>query len=152
MGKQLRIEKTIFVVCVVVISWIIVFMWLGRTYKGQGNVDFWAIMLIGSAVITFFAFLGLPGNVDENGAFRESRIRLAVTATLIITYLVYFGSVVYLSPEVDEGGKIVNTFAQDLLPTLTNLLMVTISFYFGSTAAIEIAGSLSKRRGSKEEG
>ena len=146
MDNKLNIGKSLFLTGVAVISWIALFLWLGRKYQ---VIDFWAIMLIGSAVITFFSFLGLPGNVDKNGAFRESRIRLAIAGTLIIAYLVYFGSVVYLVPGVDKSGKEIETFARNVLPTLTNLLMVTISFYFGSTAAIEIAGSLSKKGRSK---
>ncbi len=149
MENKFNIGKKIFLISIVVISWVALFLWLGRKY---GAIDFWAIMLIGAAVITFFAFLGLPGNVDENGAFRESRIRLAIVATLIIAYIVYFGSVVYLDSSLNNNEKGIDTFARDLLPTLTNLLMVTISFYFGSTAATEIAASLSKKSGSKEEG
>jgi hypothetical protein len=95
-------------------------------------------MLIGAALLTFFGFLQLPGTIDENGAFRESQIRLAIAATLVVAYLVYFGSAVYLEPVMKDGNR-VHTFAEDLFPTLTNLLTITISFYFGSTAAIEIA-------------
>jgi len=148
MGDQsLTIGRGIFFTFLAVICWIALFMWLGQHSEGH-DIFFWAIMLIGSSVITFFAFLGLPGNVI-NGSFSESRIRLAITATLIITYLVYFGSVVYLGSDVPESGKRIASFAKDLLPTLTNLLMVTISFYFGSTAGIKIAEILKTKSGSQ---
>ncbi len=139
MATKINQRSRISLIGIVVMVWVVPFLWLGRRY---GAIDLWGIMLIGAALVTFFGMLQMPGSVDENGIFRESQIRLAVAATLIVTYLVYFGSVVYLAPS--------ETFGRDLLPSLTNLLMVAISFYFGSTAAIEIADSLSKKAKSKD--
>ena len=125
---------------ILVIAWVGFFTWLGRRLD---MVDWWALGLIGAALFTFFGLL--IGSIDQNGALRESQIRLAITATLIVIYVVYFGTSVYFIAERNERGEPLPSFAKDLLPTLTNLLMVSISFYFGSTAAIEIAKTLSKK-------
>ena len=141
-----KLFKKMVLIGIAVVSWVALFLWLGRT---TGTRDFWAMMLIGAAAITFFGFLGLPGNIDDKGAFRESRIRLSITGTLLIVYLIYFGSIVYLQPDTDAEGNIIKTEAESLLPTLTNLLMVTIPFYFGSSVAVEIANLQSKKGDSK---
>jgi hypothetical protein len=141
-----HLGRRITLLCIIIILWVALFLWLGRHYEWR---DYWALMLIGAALFTFFGILQLPANTDEKGAFSESRIRLAISATLTVSYLVYLGSVVYLDPVLNAQGNRVPTFADDLFPTLTNLLTVTISFYFGSTAAIEIAGSRPRKDGSK---
>lgn len=146
MKNKEYLNKRIIFIFIIVIVWIATFLWLGRVF---GSRDLWGLMLIGAALITFFGFLQLPGSTNENDTFQESRIRLAIAATLIVAYLVYFGSVIYLDPEKDkETNKVVKTFAEDMLPTLTNLLTITLSFYFGSTAAIEVAGKLSQNNDS----
>lgn len=143
MDNGQNIVKKLFLLSFVLILWVTLFLWLGRTF---GKIDFWGMMLIGASVITFFGMLGLPGSVDKNGSFRESRIRLAITASFIVLYLVFFGSLENIDKTYDANGDEIKTFASDLLPLLNSILMVTISFYFGSTAAIEIADSLSKKR------
>lgn len=149
MGIKNDINKRIIFISIILILWVAIFLLSGRIFKSR---DLWGLMLIGSALITFFGFLQMPGSVNEKGEFQESRIRLAIAATFIVSYVIYFGSVIYLDPAKDERtGELVTTFAKDMLPTLTNLLSITISFYFGSTAAIEIAGKLSKKHSTKTE-
>jgi hypothetical protein len=121
---------------VVLILWVVTLGTLGRVF---GYIDLWGIMLIGAAFITFFGFLRMPGSTDSQDNFSESRIRLAVCATVLVVYLVYFGSAVYLNPTVAPDGREIRTYASELFPTLTNLLGVTIAFYFGSSAAVSIA-------------
>ncbi|MEK6152909.1 hypothetical protein WIW50_06605 [Flavobacteriaceae bacterium 3-367] len=137
-------RKELFLTCLAILLWVLIFMWLGRAY---GNIDLWAVMLIGATLIAFFGLLGLPGGIAPDGSIKESRVRLAIAGSLIIIYLVYFGSVVYLddSPK-GVDGKTVESFAETMMPTLTNLLTVTISFYFGATAAIEVADAVSKKK------
>nr|CAP48589.1 putative integron gene cassette protein [uncultured bacterium] len=146
MKNKMHFSARVIFILLMVMVWVTVFLIWGRENESR---DLWGLMFIGAALITFFGFLAIPGSSSESGAFQESRIRLAIAAALIVGYLVYFGSVVYLDPEIDqETGKVIQTFATEMLPTLTNLLTVTISFYFGSTAAIEVAGKLSQKNGS----
>ncbi len=136
-------KKNLMLICIAVLGWIIVFNLVAEFYDAANS---WSLMLIGASIITFFALLALPGNLATDGTIKESRIRFSIAGSLIVLYLVYFGSVVYLDYEMtDEKEKITETFAVNIMPTLSNLLMVTISFYFGSTAAIDIAGRFSKK-------
>jgi hypothetical protein len=105
-------------------------LWAGYYFHHRA---FLGLMMVIVAVIVFFGLLACPGSY-QGGTFSEARIRLAITATLLIAYLVYFGTVVFLEKNPDEAA-----FAPDVLPTLTNLLSITIPFYFGATAALEIA-------------
>lgn len=140
-------RKQLFLTCLVILLWVLLFMWLGRAY---GNIDLWALMLIGATLIAFFGLLGLPNGTTADGSIKESRVRLAIAGSLVIIYLVYFGSVVYLDASPQEvDGKAVEGFAETMMPTLTNLLTVTISFYFGATAAIEVADAVSKKKKNK---
>lgn len=151
MKNSTDIRAKLIFIFIIVMLWIAIFLLLGRGLNSMYSRDLWGLMFIGAALITFFGFLQLPGNVDVNGSFQESRIRFAIAATLIVAYLVYFGSVVYLGPDLDkETGEKLPTFAEDMLPTLTNLLTITISFYFGSTAAIEVADKLSQNKDSSK--
>ncbi len=137
------LQKKLLFTCAAVLGWIIVFKLLGKFY---GTTTSWGLMLIGAAIITFFSILALPGGVEMEGTIKESRIRFAIAGSLVILYLVYFGSVVYLEYEVNHTEeKTVSSFAVGFLRTLSNVLMVTVSFYFGSTAAIDIAGRFTKK-------
>ena len=120
-------------ICVVVLLWVGGLLYLGRTSNSR---DAWAMMLIGSSLITFF---GILHNIADEIPKLEARIRLAICATLVVAYLVYFGSVVYLEPALDDKGNRIKTFADEIFPTLTTLVTVAVSFYFGSTAAIQIS-------------
>lgn len=147
MEDRSNIVKWLAVICIIIVSWASLFLLMGRFWGENGLRELWAIMLIGSAIIAFYTTLAFPGSIDEHGIIRESRIRLAVMSALLMTYLVYFGSVVYLDVE-----QHIETFAKEVLPTLTQLLAITISFYFGSTAAIEILKGSGKKDGSKTKG
>lgn len=91
------------------------------------------VALIG--FVTFFGLLALPGACDEEGSYRESRIRLAITAALLFVYLSYVSVTIFL--KIDKEVALVE---KNLLPTLTTFLSVAIAFYLGSSAAVEILG------------
>jgi hypothetical protein len=130
------------IICIVLLLWVGILGWLGRRYE---YVDLWAFSLVGAAFIVFFGFALLPGTVQEDGSFSESRLRLALCATILVVYLVYFASTVYLNPTFTKEGKELKTFAADMLPTLTNLLSITLAFYFGSSAVSAVAGKREKQ-------
>lgn len=96
------------------------------------------VTLVLIAFINFFGFLGLPGAVGRGGEFRESRIRLGIAASLLLVYLTYFGTIVFLAAPQNP------TQEEKLLATLTSLLSIVIPFYFGASAAVEIGSRLKK--------
>ena len=87
------------------------------------------LTLVFTAVLTLFGTLALPGAQDESGNFREQRIRFSIAITILILYLIYFSMAIFWQTGTNK----------DLVATLTNLMMVVIPFYFGASAAAQIA-------------
>lgn len=90
------------------------------------------LMLILVGVVTFFGILMLPDGTDSNTSLSEARVRLCITATLLMVYIVYLGSVVFWRSER------MTDFEKQMVSTLTTLLAVVLPFYFGSSAAVDI--------------
>ena len=97
------------------------------------------LMLIVVGLATFFGTLALPGGTEPDGTVRERRIRFCIAATLVVIYIVYFGTTAFWKEEVSALEK-------EMISTLTTLLSIVLPFYFGASAAVEIA----KRRHAKE--
>ena len=108
----------------------------------EGGIPALAMMLATVAFVTFFGFLSLPTDGEDVRKLTEPRMRLALTAALVLTYLVYF-SVAAWRAEVKTTAEL----PMDLLQTLTTMIMVVLPFYFGVTGAVEIARSLSHTPG-----
>ncbi len=97
------------------------------------------VMMVAIAVIVFFGLLSLPQTSDGGATITEARIRLAIAGTLLLEYLAYFGFVVFLERNKNEVG-----FAETVFPTLTGMIQIVLPFYFGASAAVQIAGARSK--------
>ena len=103
--------------------------------------SFLSLMLVLVALVAFFGLLMSPGATNEDGTVREARIRLAIAATLVIVYVVFFGTTVFFrDPKATSG------FAEKMLETLTTMLTVVLPFYFGASAVAEYG----KRGGESE--
>jgi hypothetical protein len=85
--------------------------------------------------ITFFGIAELNRSPDERGVFREETLRTAIAGSLVITYLfiVCFTSFV---KSADTAGIVTREFIQ----SFSQVISVTIAFYFGATAATQIFG------------
>ena len=104
---------------------------LGKALFCPRYVDLALILtLVVPAIITLFGTLAIEGAKNDDGTFREQRIRLAIAISVLVIYLIYF-SMAILWPE--------DSYNSQLLETLTNLMMVVIPFYFGASAAAEWA-------------
>ncbi len=93
------------------------------------------VMLALVSLITFFGFLSLPIDGKAVNSLTDSAVRTALTAALVMTYLVYFSTAVWLS----EAEGVDPARAENLLSTLTTMIMVVLPFYFGVTGAVEAA-------------
>lgn len=87
-----------------------------------------ALILIISAIFTFFGTMSIDGAQNSDGSFREQRIRFSIAASILVTYLIYFGMAIMWGDD-PGGSKVFGTF--------TDLMMVVIPFYFASSAAVE---------------
>jgi hypothetical protein len=102
------------------------------------------VMLALVAAITYFGLLAIPGGWGVDTGFTEARIRLALASTFVMVYLVYLSTVIFWT--VPEEPR--QTYAKDMVGTLTDLIKIVLPFYFGASSAVEIAKSRSKERGS----
>lgn len=91
-----------------------------------------SLMVIFVGVITFCGILMLPGSCDAEGVFDERRIRLAITASLFLIYVTYFGTAIFWK----EVGK-VSKLEESLFESITTLLAIVLPFYFGASVATE---------------
>lgn len=101
------------------------------------------IMLGLVAIISFFGILIIPGGWSEGKGFSEGRVRFAITAALVMLYIIYFATVIFWF-NVPEARQ--DELPKALFNTLADMLKIVLPFYFGATAASEIAKS---RRNSK---
>jgi len=93
----------------------------------------YSVMTISLALLTFFVLLDLPGGRDADGEFTSQRLRLCITVTLVVLFIVYFGTTGYW-----DEHEVAADFPKLMMQTLGGLLSIVIPFYFGTTAAVEI--------------
>jgi hypothetical protein len=89
-------------------------------------------------VVTFFGITDLNRSAEESRVYREETLRIAIAASLVVTYLfiVCFTSFV---KSAETAGVVTKEFIQ----SFSQVISVTVAFYFGATAATQIFG---KRR------
>ena len=94
-------------------------------------------------VVTFFGITDLNRSAEGSRLFREEDLRTAIAGSLVVTYLfiVCFTSFV---KSADTAGIVTREFIQ----SFSQVISVTIAFYFGATAATQIFG---KRKGNEQD-
>ncbi len=97
------------------------------------------ITLVLGMIITLFGLLALPGGRNDQGFFREERIRLAIAATLLVVYFVLFCNAVLF-------GKSDTNINTEMMGTLTQLMTIVLPFYFGTSGLVEWAKRREKQR------
>jgi hypothetical protein len=86
-------------------------------------------------VVTFFGVTELNRSSEDRRVFREENLRTAIASSLVLSYLfiVCFTAFVRSSPEV---GGVTKEFVQ----SFSQVISVTVAFYFGASAATQIFG------------
>jgi hypothetical protein len=94
-------------------------------------------------VVTFFGIMELNRSAGDSRVFREDNLRTAIAGSLVVTYLfiVCFTSFVRTA---EAAGVVTKEFIQ----SFSQVISVTIAFYFGATAATQIFG---KRNGNEQD-
>ena len=94
-------------------------------------------------VVTFFGITELNRSTEDSRVFREENLRTAIAGSLVVTYLfiVCFSSFV---KSAEEAGVVTKEFIQ----SFSQVISVTIAFYFGATAATQIFG---RRKGNEQD-
>lgn len=88
------------------------------------------VMIAIVAIITFFGIFMLPGRSEES-TIKNSRIRFAIAASLVVVYLIYVGIVIFMPGSLTGVAK-------ELFPTITTLLAVVVPFYFGAEVVVKV--------------
>jgi len=93
---------------------------LALTFFAIGTTTFFGFLMIGSS----------PGSGWEPGS---GGMRLAIAATMVLTYLFCVATSVYLLPT----GEI-NDMTKSFIQSFSQITGVTVAFYFGASAAHQI--------------
>ena len=94
-------------------------------------------------VVTFLGITDLNRSAEDSRLFRDENLRTAIAGSLVVTYLfiVCFTSFVR---SADTAGIVTREFIQ----SFSQVISVTIAFYFGATAATQIFG---KHKGNEQD-
>ena len=86
-------------------------------------------------IVAFLGIADLNRSAGDRRVFRDENLRTALAGSLVVTYLfiVCFSSFV-MSAEI--AGVVTKEFIQ----SFSQVISVTIAFYFGATAATQIFG------------
>ncbi len=96
-----------------------------------------AITIAGVGVWSFFGFLFMNHHAaGGGGGFSSDDMRTAIASALVLTCVALVA--IMLFSEIDPK----TVAATSLLSSFTTLLGVVIAFYFGSTAAVDVARAM----------
>ena len=103
---------------------------------GPGGYDgILALTFFAIATTTFFGLLNAGSSSDSSSELAGGSMRLAIAATIVLTYLFCIGTSVYLMPQGD-----VNPITREFIQSFSGIVGVTVAFYFGASAAHQIFG------------
>lgn len=122
--NKLLLTTLLLILLIVGICLPVSYLWLKHTFP-------LSIMLVFVGATSFFGILMLPGSCSSPGIFDERRIRLAITASLFLVYISYFGTAVFW-----KDGKM-GGVEEELFNSVTHLLAIILPFYFGSSVFSE---------------
>lgn len=86
-------------------------------------------------VVTFFGVIGLNRSSDDRKVLRGDNLRTAIACSLVITYLFIVCFTTFVK-SADTAGKV----TQEFVTSFSNVIGITIAFYFGASAATQIFG------------
>lgn len=111
-------------------------LWSVFPYRQNWDID-WVVSATAFAIgiVTFFGVTTLNYTGEDQPAFDDARLRTAIACSLVLTYLfmVCFTTFVRNAPTV---GRVTEAFVQ----SFSNVVSVTIAFYFGASAATQVFG------------
>lgn len=90
--------------------------------------------LIGVAIVTFFGFLIVGQSIGGDLTIDKGGMRIAITASFVIVYLVLVGLTAFLS----RGPIEMLPITQQMLVSFTGIVGVVVVFYFGSSAFVHV--------------
>jgi Kef-type K+ transport system membrane component KefB len=92
-----------------------------------------AVGLVITAISSFLGFLMLAQSGDTRWRLTEASMRLGITGSIVVVYLVLVSLVALLQ----QGAEKLPPISQTLITSFTTIVGIVIAFYFGSSAYIE---------------
>jgi hypothetical protein len=86
-------------------------------------------------VMTFFGIAEMNRAAEDGRLFRDENLRTAIASSLVLTYLFIVCFTAFVKSS-SEAGVVTKEFIQ----SFSQVISVTIAFYFGATAATQIFG------------
>jgi hypothetical protein len=105
---------------------------------------FFSGMVVIIALITFFGFLILGSSKEQHEELTEKNMRLAVAASIVITYMVIVGTTIFFGEHIGKMPDLAST----ALTSFTSIVGVVVAFYFGGSVYTEIQ---EKKLGKKDD-
>lgn len=120
---------------------------VGNKFYHDGTKVWFVFLISATSIITFYGFVIVDLSSGQKDEISDRGMRLAITASVVATYLALVGSATFFGSQVGEMPQI----ASALLTNFTSIVGVIIAFYFGSSAYIEArTRGVSKKDGSNE--
>jgi hypothetical protein len=86
-------------------------------------------------VMTFFGVTVLNRSTEDRRAFREENLRTAIAASLVFNYLFIVCFTAFV-----RSAELAGAVTREFMQSFSQVISVTIAFYFGATAATQIFG------------
>lgn len=126
---------------------IIIVLVFGLVGAYHGFKVFLSGMVVIVAIITFFGFLILGLSKEKNKQLNEKNMRLAITASIIITYLVIVGITIFFGDNAGEMPEIAST----TFSSFSSIIGVVVAFYFGGSVYSEIQAKKLEKKNYQNE-
>ena len=104
--------------------------------KERWNVDFVVgVTAFSVGVVTFFGVTALNRSAQEQQVLNDERLRTAIACSLVMSYLFMVGFTTFVGNALTVGPV-----TKEFIQSFSSIIGITIAFYFGASAAIQIFG------------
>ena len=97
-----------------------------------------AVTMSIAGILTLFGTIAVPGSQNPDGSFKEQRIRLSITMSILVIYFIWWS----FSLQWTNSDEPLNP----MFGTLTDLIKIIIPFYFGASAFAQWSENQSSNR------
>ena len=111
-------------------------VWAFFLGKDRWNLDFVVgVTAFSIGVVTFFGVTALNRSAQEQQVLNDERLRTAIACSLVMSYLFMVGFTTFVGNALTVGPV-----TQEFIRSFASVIGITIAFYFGASAAVQIFG------------
>lgn len=118
---------------------VLLFVAVGTVLAAYLESDYPIIVtIISTGVTTFFGFLAHQIRAHPKTGINDSSMRIAITASLVITYFVFVGYTAFYDASTSgKSGNGVSDIARMAITSFTTIVGAAMVFYFGTSAYLQ---------------